>query len=272
MFYPSRAIIVRADTSILDCVRLMKENDVGSVLVVSDNSKQELVGIFTERDLLKKTDVVIEGSHWSRPVRTVMTSPIQTIDVSKISEAPKIMLQNGFRHIPVVYQDKTGICHIAGVVSMRDLFRLLYMQNPAVFDSAKLKSQAVKSSVPVLVLSQDEAFLKLLQRLFSSFKKENNLKIFSKPEELLVKNNQISDHNKMMIVDLDNIFSKKWLAVIKNIKQTLKPSLVIIIFNGQMHSRASLEPIYQMAKEERFVVYSKPMNILAFHERIQKEF
>ena len=44
MIQPSPAVVVRADTPIADCVQLMIEHGVGSVLVVSDDIRQELLG------------------------------------------------------------------------------------------------------------------------------------------------------------------------------------------------------------------------------------
>jgi CBS domain-containing protein len=38
---------VRADTSIEDCVRLMRDRSIGALVILSDNIREEIVGIFT---------------------------------------------------------------------------------------------------------------------------------------------------------------------------------------------------------------------------------
>ena len=123
MVRPKPALAVKADTPIGECVRLMKEHNVGSVLVISDDEKGDLVGIFTERDLLKMIKIVDEGRHLDKPVRTVMTKKVKTIDYTRIHEALDIMVENGFRHLPVVSTGNDGKVRVAGVISMRDLLK-----------------------------------------------------------------------------------------------------------------------------------------------------
>ncbi len=120
---PHPAIVVRANVTIGDCVRVMKEKNTGSVLVVSDTESQDLVGIFTERDLVRVIQLVDEGHHLEKPVRTVMTRNVRTIDLARVNEALGVMVEHGIRHLPVVSTDETGKVRIVGVVSMRDFAR-----------------------------------------------------------------------------------------------------------------------------------------------------
>ena len=74
-----------------------------------------LIGIFTERDILRAL-----GADHSAAVRSVaewMTSDPVTIgpDADR-DEALDEMLERGFRHLPVVADDR-----VLGVVSIRDL-------------------------------------------------------------------------------------------------------------------------------------------------------
>jgi CBS domain-containing protein len=99
-------------TTVADAARLMKEAEVGAILVVR---KDRLVGIFTGGDALNR--VVAEGRD---PVHTalaeVMTTQPRSIDLDKpFGEALLMMHEHGFRHVPVV---KAG--RPVGVVSIRD--------------------------------------------------------------------------------------------------------------------------------------------------------
>ena len=122
---PHPALIVRADTPIGECVRIMKQHNTGSVLVVSDDADAELIGIFTERDLVRIIQLVDEGHHLDKPVRTVMTQKVRTIELSEMHQALDIMLENGIRHLPVMQKDEGGVTRLMGVISMRDLARKL---------------------------------------------------------------------------------------------------------------------------------------------------
>jgi CBS domain-containing protein len=92
----------------------MVERGVGSV-VVSDFGR--LIGILTERDLLR---AVADRIHSSEArVREWMTSePITASPETTPREAAKIMLDNGFRHVPIVEDDRA-----VGIVSIRDVAR-----------------------------------------------------------------------------------------------------------------------------------------------------
>ena len=92
----------------------MVERGVGSA-VVSDFGR--LIGILTERDLLK---AVAGRVHTSEArVREWMTAdPITASESDSADEAIRTMLDNGFRHLPVVAAGRT-----VGVVSLRELMR-----------------------------------------------------------------------------------------------------------------------------------------------------
>lgn len=84
-----------------------------SAIVVSDYGR--LLGIITERDL---TRAVAGRVHTSEArVREWMTADPQTVSESTDPvEAVQIMLDGGFRHLPVVEGERA-----VGIVSIRDL-------------------------------------------------------------------------------------------------------------------------------------------------------
>lgn len=88
----------------------MVELNVGSV-VVKDFGR--LIGILTERDLLKAMAGRVHTSE--ARVREWMTAdPITAAPEMTVDEAAQIMLENNFRHLPVV---EGGT--VVGVVSLR---------------------------------------------------------------------------------------------------------------------------------------------------------
>ena len=86
-----------------------------SSAVVSDYGR--LIGIVTERDL---TRAVAGRVHTSEArVREWMTADPMTLTAdASPAEAAQIMLDNGFRHIPIVEDERT-----VGIVSIRDVVR-----------------------------------------------------------------------------------------------------------------------------------------------------
>jgi CBS domain-containing protein len=89
--------------------RMTREN-VGAV-VVKDYGR--LIGILTERDMLHAMAARVHTS--DARVRQWMTEdPITVSADTDLDDAAKIMLDNGFRHLPVVEGD-----NVLGVVSLR---------------------------------------------------------------------------------------------------------------------------------------------------------
>jgi CBS domain-containing protein len=93
----------------------MKDQKKSSVLVTEDGY---LIGILTERDMVK---AVAEGIDTEVVhVRDYMTpTPVAVNPDTTVEEAVQIMLEHGFRHLPVV----DGERELKGVVSIRDLAR-----------------------------------------------------------------------------------------------------------------------------------------------------
>lgn len=99
--------------SVLDAARLMNERGVGAVLVVDGGA---LVGIFTERDILRRI-VVPRQDAAATTVREVMTADVVTCDAeTTLEECASVMTSRRIRHLPVA--DKTGPC---GMISIGDL-------------------------------------------------------------------------------------------------------------------------------------------------------
>jgi CBS domain-containing protein len=90
----------------------MKKFNLGSLLVL--NSEQVVVGIITERDLVK----VIADKNVDAKVSEYMTKDVKGVtEDTTVAEALNIMLENGFRHLPIIEKDGK----VYGIVSIRDL-------------------------------------------------------------------------------------------------------------------------------------------------------
>lgn len=112
-----RLATVAPETPIRLAIRLMKERNTGSVLVVHSDGR--LGGIFTERDALNR--VLAAGvDPDTTPIGDVMTENPATIDPDRpIVFALHQMHDGGFRHLPVVENGKP-----VGIISIRDALGL----------------------------------------------------------------------------------------------------------------------------------------------------
>lgn len=110
----SQVYSVSPTMTVAEAVAEMNHRRVGSVLVLE---KGRLVGIFTERDVLRKV-VINAGNLDTTPVGEMMTANPECLTLDDgIAYALNIMHDGGFRRIPLV--DEHG--HPTGVVTMRNI-------------------------------------------------------------------------------------------------------------------------------------------------------
>ena len=100
--------------SVRDAACTMTKANCGSVLIME--STGAMLGILTERDLM--TRVLAKGlDAEATAVTQVMTRNPQCVGPeTKVADAVLIMIERGFRHLPVV--DPVG--RVLGVISARD--------------------------------------------------------------------------------------------------------------------------------------------------------
>ncbi|HZB22585.1 MAG TPA: CBS domain-containing protein [Gaiellaceae bacterium] len=112
----ARVVSVRPDDSVQVAIGRMMEEHVGSVVVCEQSS---LVGIFTERDVLR---LASEGTSFGEVrVGDVMTrSPLTVSPDVGIGDAARLMGERRVRHLPVVEGDM-----VVGMLGIRDVMRML---------------------------------------------------------------------------------------------------------------------------------------------------
>jgi CBS domain-containing protein len=109
-------VTVSPRASVAEAAAVMSARHVGSAIVLDDEAGG-LVGIFTERDILHAL-----GSDFDAAAHTVaewMSKDPATIDAgASVAEALDRLLEEGFRHLPVLENGE-----LVGMVSLRDLSR-----------------------------------------------------------------------------------------------------------------------------------------------------
>ncbi|HLQ62737.1 MAG TPA: CBS domain-containing protein [Candidatus Acidoferrales bacterium] len=111
----SRELVILPPTATVgDAVSEMHRRQVGSILVLRDG---QLAGIFTERDVVRALS--LDAGAPRQALSDWMTHNPQTISPdAPVDDALDLMLERGFRHLPV-----TQGRELVGMVSMRDLSR-----------------------------------------------------------------------------------------------------------------------------------------------------
>ena len=107
-------LAVAPEDTIGEAAQKMVDRHVGSAVVLDYG---RLIGIFTERDLLRAVAGRVHSSE--ARVREWMTAdPVTVSPDTDIDEAAATMLDGGFRHLPVVEEGRA-----VGIISIRDVAR-----------------------------------------------------------------------------------------------------------------------------------------------------
>lgn len=107
-------VAVEPTATVAEAATLMGEHHVGSALVLDGG---RAAGIFTERDILRALARDFDAAH--HPVADWMTHDPRTVDAdAEVRTARDMMLDGGFRHLPVTDHDD-----VIGIVSLRDISR-----------------------------------------------------------------------------------------------------------------------------------------------------
>ncbi len=112
---PQRHIVsLGPEASVYEAACVMTRANCGSVLVI-DNA-QVLVGILTERDLMTRVMAKAVDPKLTAIARVMTPHPRCVAPELRVSDAVLIMIERGFRHLPVVAENGK----ILGVFSARD--------------------------------------------------------------------------------------------------------------------------------------------------------
>jgi len=111
----SRVYSVAPDANILQALKLMAEKNIGAVLVMQS---EKVIGILSERDCVRKLDLVGKTSLGTR-VEEIMTSDVLYVEASQsLDECMAVMIDKNIRHLPVYENGR-----LLGVISVRDVLK-----------------------------------------------------------------------------------------------------------------------------------------------------
>lgn len=108
---------VTAQTSVFDALQVMLEKNISALLIME---KEELLGIFTERDYARK--LILQGkSSKETPISEIMTPDLLTLSInSTIDQCMEIMTDKKIRHLPVLENN-----YVIGMISIGDVVKFV---------------------------------------------------------------------------------------------------------------------------------------------------
>ena len=122
----NNAISVSPDTSVLDALKVMADNNIGSVVVKQD---EKFAGIVTERDYSRK--VVLKGKNSTdTKVSEIMMTDFPDLKPSdSVEYCMELLTKNNIRYLPVFNEKQ-----LAGIISISDVVKETIISQQATID------------------------------------------------------------------------------------------------------------------------------------------
>lgn len=107
-------VSLHPQASVWESACVMTKANCGSVLII--DAAGAMIGILTERDLMTRVLAKALNPQETKVSEVMTPDPQSVLPDTKVSEAVLIMIERGFRHLPII----TAAGKILGVFSVRD--------------------------------------------------------------------------------------------------------------------------------------------------------
>jgi CBS domain-containing protein len=256
MIHFSPCLKLPADTPIRDCIRKMNDASVGSILLVGERAEERglLVGIFTERDVLRNFELLAQEGILEKNVRAIMTRKVQTLCISELAGAAEKMLKGGFRHLPIVVgKEGEEARQLLGVVSIRDVLKWEVEKSRGGDQSL---GGAESPEFQILLESADQSLRLLFSKLIPALESAGwKFRVRSKEQGVLV-------DPEIRVLDLDQKSPEVWTQEVREHSRNPKQKLILTYDPARYDSRVRgiLEKLEKAGPN--LTVFSKPVDIL----------
>lgn len=107
-------IVLAAEQTVREAAGILSQHGIGAAPVLSG---QQLLGVFTERDVLKRVVAAGRDPNVARVGEVMTADPQTTRPETPLVTAFAMMIDGNFRHLPVVADDG----RVLAMLSMRDV-------------------------------------------------------------------------------------------------------------------------------------------------------
>lgn len=254
----SSAFVMKPDSTIAECVHAMKEHGFGAVLIASPESPG-IAGIFTERDLLHWAEDIERGVAWHKPVFLLMSKPVVTITIEELADAPRIMVEKGIRHLPVLHTDPDTGQTIVSMISMRDVLK-------SFAQSKRFTRTDLERPIRVGMIAKSKGVRQLLRRICAE--RGNSSIEELRAEATIAAQTETLEKLDYLIFDLDHFDSALWAERVKELNHRPHPPEVLLIYSPDLHTEPELEVLTKLGLSGRFSAYMKPLNLYTIIDRL----
>lgn len=241
----SKVLFAQEEDEIGATIQTMVEHEVGSVLVT--DQEDNITGIITERDIVRKFTMIDLPDKLTRNVRTFMTRPVHFAHVDSIEEDMlELFKKFNLRHFPIVDDKAAKKDHVVGMVSVTDLIHryLIKNQTPKAAKEETHINLGVMSKSPKI----NAPYKKMFEKIGYEIEPIEDFHKFA-----------IASPEANLLWDMDGYSQKQLQELIPAVK-SFGGKLILATSNSQLEAifRSHLDRTKQ-------VVMIKPLNISYCH-------
>lgn len=268
---PSPATTALPNTPLSEVIKKMKEFNLGSVLIVNNLSEAYLVGIFTERDLVKHFHRISKGQLWDKPIRLFMTKDVLTLNLPLLSKASDIMLKQNLRHIPIVRPVSRLKKRVLGILSMRDLFRMFHAHSeaPQTLMPGISIPKTKGFTAEIGVIEREKDIYALVSALYSTEKQvkvEYTLKA-KKWKGEPIESLSLSNY-QVIIVDLDDFEKNTWVKLLKSLNRNRDAPFTVLTYSPDQFTPFTINALKKVSRSRHFAIFNKPVDLMELYQRV----
>ncbi len=260
--------MVRSNAPLLECVRKMRDQGAGSILVFAESYPFDLAGIFTERDLLRLAENLRDPEVWAKEISWMMRKPVITLPILELDRAADVMVEHKIRHLPVVYEAENKAIRVAGVISMRDLFEG-FVRKQATSRAADKMRNLFAATLRVGLISREESSRKIFQAIFAR-SKSAELKTMNIEDILVgtITTNVLSQFSAV-IIDIDHLAASAWATLLAQLNAQPDAPHAVVVYDASLHEPANVAKLETLSASDKYSAFPKPFNILQILQHIQ---
>ena len=115
-------IAMHESASVSDALELMNEKKISCLLL--HNDKEKIVGILTERDVIRKLIPLEVEDKFERQVGLIATREVYFADIDRLHESVvRLHFEKKIRHFPVLRGNVATLENVVGMVTVTDIIR-----------------------------------------------------------------------------------------------------------------------------------------------------
>ena len=112
-------IVIKVGSPVMEAIKLMADNNVGLVVIVDSPENKRVLGVISERDVVRALAKVIDISKATVEQVGTMGNIVSVKYHDYITTVARLMNERQVRHVVIVDDDNK----VMGVISIRDLLR-----------------------------------------------------------------------------------------------------------------------------------------------------